>query len=105
MVEREKQRDRLFIVTAGLHTGILGGSYINIWPQVVKANAACYPPPPLCSALNPLVMVYVTEPGLVAVCVRANCDQISDRTTLTCKNVGWTIKPSIQRDSCVQARH
>lgn len=70
MVEREKQRDRLFIVTAGLHTGILGGSYINIWPQVVQANTARSLTP--WSAFNPLVMVCVTEPGLVTVCVQAD---------------------------------
>lgn len=69
-MEREKQLDRLFIVTAGLHTGILGGSYINIWPRVVKANTACSLVP--CSAFNPLVLVYGTESGLVPVCVQAN---------------------------------
>lgn len=40
MVAREKQLDRLLIVIAGLLTGTLGGSYFNIWPQLVKVLEA-----------------------------------------------------------------
>lgn len=43
MVEREKQQDRLLIVTAGLHAGTLGGSCFNIRPQpgeALEASAA-----------------------------------------------------------------
>lgn len=40
MVERERQQDRLLIVTAGLHAGTLGGSCFNIRPQPGEALEA-----------------------------------------------------------------
>lgn len=43
MVEWERQQDRLLIVTAGLHTGTLGGSHFNIRPQPGEALEASAP--------------------------------------------------------------